>query len=61
MSGDERASDNSDLPLDDGIYITDEDDTFEKIKRGLKKFGKDLRKGAGDIADSSKKLATQSK
>ena len=61
MGDDERASDNSDLPLDDGVYITDEDDTFEKMKRGLKKFGKDLKKGAEDIADSSKKLATQSK
>ncbi|MAE38933.1 MAG: hypothetical protein CL969_04845, partial [Euryarchaeota archaeon] len=61
MADDERASDNSDLPLDDGVYITDEDDTFEKMKRGLKKFGKDLKKGAEDIADSSKKLATKSK
>ena len=61
MGDDERASDNSDLPLDDGVYITDEDDTFEKMKRGLKKFGKDLKKGAEDIADSSKKLATKSK
>jgi len=61
MADDERASDNSDLPLDDGVYITDEDDTFEKMKRGLKKFGKDIKKGAEDIADSSKKLATKSK
>ncbi|MDP7043673.1 MAG: SAP domain-containing protein, partial [Candidatus Thalassarchaeaceae archaeon] len=61
MGDDERASDNSDLPLDDGVYIADEDDTFEKMKRGLKKFGKDLKKGAEDIADSSKKLATKSK
>ena len=61
MGDDKRASDDSDLPLDDGVYITDEDDTFEKVKRGLKKFGKDLKKGAEDIADSSKKLATKSK
>ncbi|HJL59565.1 MAG TPA: SAP domain-containing protein, partial [Candidatus Thalassarchaeaceae archaeon] len=61
MVDDERSPDDSELPLDDGVYITDEDDTFEKMKRGLKKFGKDLKKGAEDIADSSKKLATKSK
>jgi len=61
MGGDESGSDLPDLPLDKDVYISDEDDTFEKMKRGLKKFGKDLKKGAGDIADSSKKLASKSK
>ena len=47
MAGDEVESDNSnDLPLDDSVYISEEEDTMEKMKRGLKKFGKDLKKGA---------------
>jgi len=62
MTGDEVESDNSnDLPLDDSVYISEEEDTMEKMKRGLKKFGKDLKKGAEDIAESSKKFATKSK
>ena len=62
MVGDERESDGSnDLPLDDSVYIPEEEDTMEKMKRGLKRFGKDLKKGAEDIADSSKKFATKSK
>ncbi|MDC3291285.1 SAP domain-containing protein [Euryarchaeota archaeon] len=62
MAGDEVESDNSnDLPLDDSVYISEEEDTMEKMKRGLKKFGKDLKKGAEDLADSSKKFATKSK
>ena len=62
MAGDEVESDNSnDLPLDDSVYISEEEDTMEKMKRGWKKFGKDLKKGAEDLADSSKKFATKSK
>ncbi len=62
MVGDDVESDDSnDLPLDDSVYISKEEDTMEKMKRGLKKFGKDMKKGAGDIADSSKKFATKSK
>ncbi|PXY76807.1 MAG: hypothetical protein CXX81_13655, partial [Methanobacteriota archaeon] len=62
MVGDESESDDSiDLPLDDSVYISEQEDGMEKMKRGLKKFGKDLKKGAEDIADSSKKFATKSK
>nr|MCS5527394.1 SAP domain-containing protein [Candidatus Poseidoniales archaeon] len=62
MVGDEGEPNGSnDLPLDDSVYIPEEEDTMEKMKRGLKKFGKDMKKGAGDIADSSKKFATKSK
>ena len=62
MAGDEVESDNSnDLPLDDSVYISEEEDTMEKMKRGFKKIGKDLKKGAEDLADSSKKFATKSK
>ena len=48
-------------PLDESAYISDEDDTFEKVKRGIRKFGKDLKKGAGEVATESKKLAVKSK
>nr|AIF11873.1 hypothetical protein [uncultured marine group II/III euryarchaeote KM3_53_G07] len=62
MAGDEVESDNSnDLPLDDSVYISEEEDTMEKMKRGFKKIGKDLKKGAEDLADSSKKFASKSK
>ena len=56
-----ESKDASELPLNDSVYISEEDDTFEKMKRGLKKFGKDLKKGAEDIAENSKKFATKSK
>jgi len=61
MVGSDDEQDSSELPLDESIYITDEEDTFEKVKRGLAKFGKDVKKGAGDIAASSKKFASKSK
>jgi hypothetical protein len=48
-------------PLDESAYISDEEDTLEKVKRGIRKFGKDLKKGAGDVATESKKLAAKSK
>ena len=48
-------------PLDESTYISDEKDTLEKVKRGFKKFGSELKKSADEIAEGTKKLASKSK
>ena len=48
-------------PLDESTYISDEDDTLEKVKRGFKQFGSELKKSADEIAEGTKKLASKSK
>ena len=47
--------------LDESTYISDEEDTLEKVKRGFKKFGSELKKSADEIAEGTKKLASKSK
>ncbi len=49
------------LPLDESLYVSEEDDTLEKVKRGFKQFGRGLKRGGEEIAAGSKKLASKSK
>jgi hypothetical protein len=49
------------LPLDESLYVPEEDDTLEKVKRGFKQFGRGIKRGGEEIAAGSKKLASQSK
>jgi hypothetical protein len=62
MAADEdEVEEPSDLPLDESLYVSEEDDTLEKVKRGFKQFGRGLKRGGEEIAAGSKKLASKSK
>jgi len=57
--------DNNQNPLfgyiDDSLYISDEEDLFEKFNRKVNYFGKIIRMKTGDFATRSKKYATITK
>ena len=62
MAADEDEVDEpSTLPLDESLYVSEDDDTLEKVKRGLKQFGSELKRGGEEFVEGSKKLASQSK
>ena len=62
MAADEdEVEDPSALPLDESLYVSEEDDTLEKVKRGFKQFGRGIKRGGEEFAAGSKKLASKSK
>ena len=48
-------------PLDESVYMSEEDDTYEKVKRGLKQFGEELKRGGEEFVAGSKNIASKSK
>ena len=60
MAGDEP-EETPPPPLDESVYMSEEDDTYEKVKRGLKQFGEELKRGGEEFVAGSKNIASKSK
>jgi hypothetical protein len=57
----DEVEESSDLPLDESLYVSEDEDTMERAKETISKLGTGVKRGAEEFVTGSKDIASKAK